>query len=444
MRDQRLEADPAAMRESLDRVQLMSLGPAAWLLGTLFLVMTVIDPWLEPGGRAATVAADGLEVGVALLWLGIGGAIAASRLPARLAPRLAGLASLAVAANSLAHLLLLHLPEEAETFPLIALGGAVVLTSRRWFYALLAGCFAGIAMGAGMFPDFYLGAPGGERTVSSLVVTVLALVTFRTRLSVLGRLEAVRLQEARQRVHLEETLAALREAERIRGVFVHSITHDLRSPLTAISGFAEFLDVDPLTERQEEFAGHIQRSARQLSRLVDDLMDYARLEGGSFHLMCGHQDLAATVRNAVEAMRPEAELGRVHLELEVSEEKLEADFDAQRITQVLTNLVGNAIKFSPAGATIRVAAGRADDGLTCAVSDDGPGIPEEEQQRLFEPFVQLEGGAKRRGAGLGLAIGKSIVEAHGGRIDVTSRPGSGSTFSFTLPGPVPLRPGEAP
>ncbi|MNX66884.1 Sensor protein DivL [compost metagenome] len=246
---------------------------------------------------------------------------------------------------------------------------------------------------------------------------------------------------------LEEALQArnreLQELDRLKSSFVNAVSHELRTPLTSIMGYSEFLEDEVagvLTAQQLEFVKQIQGSSERLKRLIDDLLDFARIEAGTFRLTVAPFDLGDKVDEIVESLRPQAAQAHVTLISQIESTPLELEADAQRIGQVLINLIGNALKFTPPGGHVTVRLKREADALVCEVEDDGPGIPPEEQVKLFQRFSQLEAGKRKGGTGLGLAISKALIEAHGGRIGVRSTPGQGSTFWFRLPlAPAALR-----
>ncbi len=169
----------------------------------------------------------------------------------------------------------------------------------------------------------------------------------------------------------------------------------------------------------------------RLSRLVRDLQDLSRIERGRFEIHRGRCDLVAAARQVIEEQQSTTDRHRLSLETEV--ESLPGDWDCVRIAQVLTNLVRNAINYSPDGGDVKVAIEREDDRARVSVSDQGVGIASDEIPRLFRPYTRLERIPGARGTGLGLYITKAIVEAHGGRVGVESQLGKGSTFTFTLP-----------
>jgi PAS domain S-box-containing protein len=247
---------------------------------------------------------------------------------------------------------------------------------------------------------------------------------------VTDRVERERLQAS--------TIKALEQADRAKNEFVSVISHELRTPLNFITGFASTLEDEvqgPLNEAQRAAVGKILAGSERMLLLVDDLLDFARMQAGTFHLSLAPTDFRPLVEEVATTMRLLADRKDLALELEIT-----GDFapcaDGHRIIQVLSNLVSNAIKFTDAGAiTVRVEA--KDGALLTSVRDTGCGIAESDLPRLFQRFSQLDMSATRKvgGTGLGLAISKAIVEAHGGTIGVESEPGVGSTFWFSLPLP---------
>jgi signal transduction histidine kinase len=237
-----------------------------------------------------------------------------------------------------------------------------------------------------------------------------------------------------------EQLLAL---DQMKSVFVSSVSHELRTPLTAILGFSEFLEDElggPLTPSQADFVSHIQQNTRRLQRLVDDLLDFARLESGHFRLNRRPGELGAIVRAVASGMRPLLDARHLRLELAIPPDEAPIEMDAARIEQVLVNLLGNAIKFTPEDGTIRVTVAQEDDHVRVSVQDSGIGVSPEELPRLFDRFYQADASLTRTqgGTGLGLSIAKALIEAHGGRIGAESTPGTGSTFWFELPMPQGL------
>lgn len=245
--------------------------------------------------------------------------------------------------------------------------------------------------------------------------------------------------EARRHAgQLEEALQRLHALDRLRSNFFGLVSHELRTPLSSIVGFAEFLEDDvagDLTDQQRAFVAEIQAGARRLAGLVDDLLDFARLEAGTFRLIPREGDLREKVREVVGSLAPQASKKRIALALELPDEPIYMCADHPRIGQVIINLVHNAIKFTPENGRVTVTMACDPRQVRIAVADTGIGIAAQHQVRLFDKFYQVEPTTTRAqgGAGLGLSIAKALVEAHGGAIDLDSAPGSGACFWLTLP-----------
>ncbi|MFN3429592.1 MAG: ATP-binding protein [Candidatus Sericytochromatia bacterium] len=237
---------------------------------------------------------------------------------------------------------------------------------------------------------------------------------------------------------LADQLNTLQATDRMKSDFLNTASHELRTPLTSILGYAEFLEDElggQLTPEQREFVAQIQEGTKRLQRLVEDLLDFARLQAGTFKLFCEDTDLARLIRREVSSLEPQAREKAMALSVDLPAEPLPAHIDARRVGQVILNLVGNAIKYSAAGAHVTVTARQDDGHLLVEVSDTGPGINKENLPKLFQRFYQVDADSAHTvgGAGLGLSISKALVEAHGGTIGVMSEPGQGSRFWFTLP-----------
>lgn len=224
-------------------------------------------------------------------------------------------------------------------------------------------------------------------------------------------------------------------ALRVKDEFVASVSHELRTPLTSISGYIDILldrdDLPPEVVAQLEV---IERNSQRLARLVADLLHTAQVEEGPMHVVRTRTDLAAVVRDCAEASRPAAAAAGLVLELDVPE-TLEVNLDAARMAQVVDNLVSNAIKYSTRGGRIRVALRIDANRVELAVADEGIGIAAADRDRLFGKFFRTRQAEERsiQGVGLGLSIAKSIVESHGGRIEVDSELGVGTEFRVRIP-----------
>jgi PAS domain S-box-containing protein len=223
---------------------------------------------------------------------------------------------------------------------------------------------------------------------------------------------------------------ALRAREEVLGV----VSHDLRNPLQTIVTTAMLLS-SVTRERREEsrrWLDVIGRAAQQMNSLIGDLLDVSSMEAGRFEVAPAGRNLTALLGECCEQFRPLCQAQQLELRCEIPGELPGLWFDERQLQRVLANLLGNAIKFSRGGGSIRLRAEVAPGEVRVGVSDQGPGIPEEHRARVFDRFWKADNG-DRRGAGLGLAIAQGIVEAHGGRIWVESEPGVGSTFWFALP-----------
>jgi signal transduction histidine kinase len=232
-----------------------------------------------------------------------------------------------------------------------------------------------------------------------------------------------------------ETMRRLRDLDQMKSDFVSITSHELRTPLTAIRGFVKTLirNRPVLTDDQiTEFMRIIDRHSERLSRLVEDLLLVARIESGGLRLQIEEVDLSTFLREMADSFTPDE---RSRIRLEGTEAKGSVRIDPYRIDQVLRNLVANALKFSPPESPVTLSASAANGWLRFSVTDRGIGIPESEIGHIFERFHQAEPALTReaRGAGLGLYITKRLVEAMGGTIEASSRPGEGSIFTVALP-----------
>jgi PAS domain S-box-containing protein len=227
-----------------------------------------------------------------------------------------------------------------------------------------------------------------------------------------------------------------REAEEMKSTFVSVISHELKTPVSIIKGYAgtlarEDARWDEQTLRQG--LGIIEEEADRLNKLIDNLLAASRMQAGGLKLRFGHVDLPALAEGVVEKLRPQTSKHTFSLDFPPGFPTVPGD--SERLEEVLTNLVGNAIKYSPRGGLIRVG-GLVEPGqVVVTVSDEGVGVPPEEQERIFDRFYRVAGdlGSGTPGVGLGLYLCKAVVEAHGGRIWVESEPGRGASFIFTLP-----------
>jgi signal transduction histidine kinase len=235
--------------------------------------------------------------------------------------------------------------------------------------------------------------------------------------------------------------------DRMKDEFVLTASHELRSPLTSVQGFAELLmlERDKLTPAQADTVEIILDNTRHLVRLLNDLLDLARSDAGRLTIKAVPTEVGPLVGEAVRTMRGQTEAAEQALEEDVDEGLPPLRVDPDRIRQVLLNLLTNAHEYCPERASIRVSARQIGANVEISVKDDGPGIPASQLEHIFERFTRGDAGLTQRvgGTGLGLAISKSLVELHGGTIGAESVPGEGSTFSITLPTEAAVVPAEA-
>ncbi len=230
---------------------------------------------------------------------------------------------------------------------------------------------------------------------------------------------------------------AAERASKFKDQFLSTMSHELRTPLNAVLGFSDLLADErygPLNDRQQRYVSHIHTGGRHLLQLISDILDLSKIEAGRMELAREDVTVASAFAEVISALYPLAEKKSQAL-LQQVEPHLQVRADAMRFKQVLMNLAGNAIKFTPEGGRIELAALQVvDNQVRVEVRDNGPGIPPEQQQRIFEAFFRLtETGSATEGTGLGLAITSRLVELHGSKLGIESRPGEGACFYFSLP-----------
>jgi PAS domain S-box-containing protein len=255
---------------------------------------------------------------------------------------------------------------------------------------------------------------------------------------------ATALEEARLYAELEV-------ASRHKSEFLASMSHELRTPLNAIIGFSEVLREQmfgPLNDKQRDYLDDIWTSGRHLLSLINDILDLSKIEAGRMGLDVAEFDLPAHIDDALTLVRERADRKSIRLETVVDRRVDRVWADERKIKQVLLNLLSNAIKFTPEGGHVEIRAVPVEGALAVSVRDTGVGIAPEDQAAVFEEFRQVGvSAARHEGTGLGLALCRKLVELHGGRMELASAPGAGSTFTFTIPartGPSPPEAGATP
>ncbi len=227
----------------------------------------------------------------------------------------------------------------------------------------------------------------------------------------------------------------LRELDELKNLFIASATHDLKTPLTSIGGYAELLaGEEGLPTEAGQMALTIEKNARRVMTMIDDLLAAASIMTGEWRIERRQTDLVAVVGEAVEAIAPEARAGRVTI-ARGGVASAEAAVDDRRVRQVLDNLLSNAVKYCPDGGHVDVTCHVNEDAVTITVTDTGIGIPREEQEQLFNRYFRASTAVELGivGTGLGLANARAFAEAHGGSLECTSAAGLGSTFTLVLP-----------
>lgn len=238
---------------------------------------------------------------------------------------------------------------------------------------------------------------------------------------------------------LTQQNAKLEQANNLKSEFIASVSHELRTPLTAILGFSDLLEHEQygsLNREQKQSAAFIHESGGHLLALINDLLDISKIEAGMMELQQSVVDLPELLTNALNTVRGKAREKTLQLHVEYPSAAI-APFpaDARKVRQILYNLLSNAVKYTPVQGNISVIVHDGADEVHVEISDTGPGISPNDQQRLFQPFTQLRSSSSEvyEGTGLGLALTKQLVELHGGNIWLRSEIGQGSTFGFSLP-----------
>jgi len=287
-----------------------------------------------------------------------------------------------------------------------------------------------------------LGYGSTHDTLASPVV-----VTSRDEVGgLLANLEALRGHLVREMQLYQQALDRTKAADALKSDFLSAVSHELRTPLNAVGGFAQLLlegvSSTPLTEAQAEDVRLIQAGGRQLLGLINDILDMSMIESGELRLSYSLTDVAEVIEEVVRIHQPLVRAQDVDLHAEIGPDVPKIVCDRRRLTQILTNLVSNAVKFTEQGSiTVRAAFDPRMDGVVIRCIDTGVGIEPQDLSHIFEEYRQA-GSVKRRkkGTGLGLAIARRIAQSHGGSLSVESTPGEGSTFVLSLPRDPPTQP----
>jgi signal transduction histidine kinase len=271
-------------------------------------------------------------------------------------------------------------------------------------------------------------------TALSLLLGLLGLILATGRMRAIRQVNAQTVELRDQAERLKVTVTELEAAQAIKDEFLGLVSHELRTPLTSICGYIELLKEDGVRDDQRSYLEVVDRNSARLLSLVEDLLLMAQIQSGGLPLELGEVILNDLIATSGETAKPFA--ASKHIELEIDAEPgIAAEGDAVRLSQVIDNLVSNAIKYTPNGGGVSITMTRAGETATIAVSDTGIGIPKDERDQMFSRFFRTSNAriSGIEGTGLGLAITRGIVEAHGGTISFDSVEGAGSTFTITLP-----------
>ena len=322
-----------------------------------------------------------------------------------------------------------------QTAALAAANRSAYASSRN-LVITVSGISVVLALGLGLVLSWSLVGPI-QRTETRLAE--ISEGDFSSRLDVPNRDELGSLAANVNRMNdeLQRLYGELETASRHKSEFLANMSHELRTPLNAIIGFSQVLRqrmFGEINEKQEEYLDDILSSGNHLLSLINDVLDLSKVEAGQVELEIATLSLREALERGAVMVRERAARNDVRLSLELAPDVDLVEGDERRLRQVVFNLLSNAVKFTPPGGSITVATERGTKEVQVSVTDTGPGIAPEDQQRIFEEFQQTDVGVQQReGTGLGLALSKRLVELHGGRLWVESELGHGSRFVFTLP-----------
>ncbi len=348
--------------------------------------------------------------------------------------RYAGIAAMVLSASLIAALLAASIFQRAVAEPIVHLAEIARIVSRDKNYAMRA-----TPTGKRDEPDILIGA--FNEMLGQIQEREGALQQAHDELEQRVEERTAELETAKKEVE-EFSYSVVRAKEEVeraskfKDQFLSTMSHELRTPLNAVLGFSDLLADErygPLNDRQRRYIDHIHSGGKHLLKLISDILDLSKIEAGRMELAREDVTVAFAFSEVISALYPLAEKKSQAL-LQQAEPNLHVHADAMRFKQVLMNLVGNAIKFTPEGGRIELTARHMDDQVRMEVRDNGPGIAPEEQQRIFEAFFRLaQTGSATEGTGLGLAITARLVELHGSKLDIESGPGKGTCFHFSLP-----------
>ncbi|HUR61322.1 MAG TPA: HAMP domain-containing sensor histidine kinase [Candidatus Thermoplasmatota archaeon] len=427
-----------AIRLAIQTVVGQTLRAVTAWLGPLLLAFAPLDYFFSPAPAGHTLAA--LDVALGLFFALVFVLVRSGRIPPQATHAGMGIVVLAVLPYLVANLLVTHDPVQSAGWALWQICLSLVMLSWPWMLGLLLvsnALWIGTVLALPPDPAFQ------QYGFVLATATTISVVAHGVRLRTIRRLEGLRLAEQARREELERVQVTAREVETVRQVneaktrFINTAAHELSTPMTPIVLQLAMLRKEPkgnLTPRQARSLDILERNVGRLNSLLHDVLDSARLQSDRFSLVPAAIDLGALMRQAVADHEDTGRAAGIRLTVEALDTIVQGD--RLRLEQVLDNLLGNAIKFTPTGGIVRLAARREGPMVRVEVTDNGLGLPPGEALRLFRPFAQVRDprAANVPGTGLGLFITKGIVEHHGGEVGCSSPgPGFGSTFWFTLP-----------
>lgn len=349
--------------------------------------------------------------------------------------RYAGIAGIVLVISMLAALLISSVFRRSVAEPIVRLAEIAKIVSRDRNYSLRASPTRGgsgeLAILIDAFNEMLAQTQMSEGALRQAHDQLEQRVKERT-----SELEAAKKEVEEFSYSVVRAKEEIERASKFKDQFLSTMSHELRTPLNAVLGFSDLLTEErygPLNERQQRYVAHIHTGGKHLLTLINDILDLSKIEAGRLQLAIEHVSIKTPFAEVLDTMRPLADK-KSQILVSNAAPNLSVLADATRLKQVLMNLIGNAIKFTPEGGKIELAARKNGDGVRLEVRDSGPGIPVEEQGHIFEAFYRLrQTGKAIEGTGLGLAITQRLVELQGGRLGLESELGKGSCFYFMLP-----------
>jgi signal transduction histidine kinase/DNA-binding response OmpR family regulator len=349
--------------------------------------------------------------------------------------RYAGIAAIVLLASMLAALLISSVFRRSVAEPIVRLAEIAKIVSRDRNYSLRAtptrGGSGELAVLIDAFNEMLAQTQKSEGALRQAHDQLEQRVQERT-----AELEAAKKEVEEFSYSVVRAKEEIERASKFKDQFLSTMSHELRTPLNAVLGFSDLLTEErygPLNERQQRYVAHIHTGGKHLLTLINDILDLSKIEAGRLQLAIENVALKTSFAEVLDTMRPLADK-KSHILVSNAAAELGVLADSTRLKQVLMNLIGNAIKFTPEGGRIELAARKTGDVVRLEVRDSGAGIPPEEQERIFEAFYRLrQTGKAIEGTGLGLAITQRLVELQGGKLGLESELGKGSCFYFTLP-----------